>query len=63
MKTRVITVNIEKERELYDELMLAMTNHTKYDGCYIMQYMEHRGGEGQMVGEFMLREDKEDQPV
>jgi len=56
MKTCVILVSIEKERELYEALLSATMNHTEYDGCYIMQYSEHRGDEGHMVGEFTLIE-------
>jgi hypothetical protein len=57
MDKRVIRVNIKKEPELYEELMLAMTNHAQHEGCYVIQYSENVGGEGQMVGEFMLREE------
>ena len=57
VKKRVIRVNIGQEPELYEELFSAMMNHTQYDdGCYVMQYMEHRGENLQMVGEFTLRE-------
>ena len=52
----IIRVCIEKEPELYEELMSATMNHTQYEGCYVMQYSEYRGDEGQMMGEFMLRE-------
>ena len=56
MNNRVIKVCIEKEPELYEELVSATMNHTQYEGSYVMQYSECRGGEGQMIGEFMLRE-------
>ena len=58
MKTRLILVSIEKERELYEALLSATMNHTPYDGCYVMQYAEHRNNEGQMVGEFTMREEE-----
>ncbi len=54
----LIVVNIDKERELYEALLSAAMNHTPYDGCYVMQYSEHRDSEGQMVGEFTLREEE-----
>lgn len=56
MKTRTIKVNIRTEPELYEALLSATMNHTHYDGCYIMQYSECRGSDGQMVAEFMLHE-------
>jgi hypothetical protein len=56
MKTQVITVSIKKERELYDTLLSATMNHAEYDGCYVMQYTEHRGNDGQMVAVFTLRD-------
>ena len=56
MDTRTIKVDIEKDQALFDELMTATLEHREYDGCFIMMYSEYRGGEGQMVGEFMLRE-------
>ncbi|MGB5473085.1 MAG: hypothetical protein WBQ78_06385 [Gammaproteobacteria bacterium] len=56
MKTRVILANIHEERKLYETLLSATMNHTKYDGCYVMQYSEHRDREGQMMAEFLLRE-------
>ena len=56
MNTRVIQVRIEREQALYDELMSAMMEHRQYEGGYIMQCCEHRGNEGQMVAEFMLRD-------
>jgi hypothetical protein len=55
MNTRVIKVRIDREQALYEELMSAMMEHRQYEGGYIMQCCEHRGGEGQMVAEFMLR--------
>ena len=58
MKTRVITVTIHKERELYEALLSAAMNRTEYDGCYVMQFSEHRNNEGQMVGEFTMREEE-----
>lgn len=61
MNTRTIRVSISKEKALYEELVSAMMSHTEYDGCYVMQYSEHRGGEGQMVAEFMLRECEKDE--
>jgi hypothetical protein len=59
MKTRVIRINIEKEPDLFERLMYAKLSYTKYEDCYIMQYTENRGDEGQTVGEFMLREARE----
>jgi hypothetical protein len=56
MNTRVIKICIEEEPELYQKLLDATTNHTLYDGCYVMQYSEHRGNEAKMIGEFMLRQ-------
>jgi len=56
MNTRVIKVSIETEQALYDELMSAMMEHRQYEGGYIMQCSEHRGNQGQMVAEFMLRD-------
>ena len=56
MNTRIVTVSIKQERELYDTLLSATMNHIEYDGCYVMQYTEHRGKDGQMVAEFMLRD-------
>jgi len=56
MNKRVIKVCIEREPELYEELMAATLNHIQYDGCYIMQYAEYWGDEGQKMGEFMLHE-------
>jgi hypothetical protein len=56
MKTRLIQVSIKQERELYDTLLSATMDHTEYDGCYVMQYTEHRGKDGQMIAEFMLRD-------
>jgi hypothetical protein len=61
MKTRIIRINIEQEPELHKELEYALVSHTKYQGCYIMQYMEHRNDEYQMIGEYMLREAGEDE--
>jgi len=58
MKTRTIKINIEQEPELHAELEHAMLSHTKYQGCYIMQYSERPCSEGQMVGEYLLREDE-----
>ena len=58
MNTRVIKVRIDREQALYDELMSAMMEHRQYEGGYIMQCSEHRGNEGQMVAEFMLRDAK-----
>jgi hypothetical protein len=55
METRLIKLNLEKDQELYEEPMSAMMEHRQYNGCYIMQYQEHRGDELQMVGEFLLR--------
>jgi len=45
MYTRIIKINIEQEPELQKELGYALVSHTKYQGCYIMQYMEHRNDE------------------
>jgi len=56
MKTRSITVNIEQEPELHKALEYALVTHTRYQGCYVMQYMEHRNSEYQLIGEYMLRE-------
>ena len=56
MNTRVIRVSIQREQALYDELMSAMMEHRQYEGGYIMQCSEHRGNQGQMVAEFMLRD-------
>ena len=56
MNTRVIKVRIDREQALYDELMSAMMEHRQYEGGYIMQCSEHRGNQGQMVAEFMLRD-------
>jgi hypothetical protein len=56
METRTIRINIEQEPELHKELEYALVTHSKYQGCYIMQYMEHRNDEYQLVGEYMLRE-------
>ncbi|MBW1791459.1 MAG: hypothetical protein JRJ14_04200 [Deltaproteobacteria bacterium] len=56
MKERVIRVYKDKEPELYEELVSAVMNHTQYDGCYVMQYMEHPGENLQTVAEFTLRE-------
>lgn len=56
MKTRVIRINIQQERELYETPLSATMNPTEYDGCYVMQYAEHRGEEGQVIGEFTLQE-------
>jgi hypothetical protein len=56
MNTRTIRVNINKEKALYDELISAGLNNTEYEGCYVMQWSEHRGDNYQMVAEFMLRE-------
>jgi hypothetical protein len=56
MNNRVIRFCIEEQPELYEELISATTNHTLYEGCYVMQYSEHRGSEGQMIGEFTLRQ-------
>jgi hypothetical protein len=61
MSHRVIRVCIGKEPELYEELIAATTNHTLYEGCFIMQYSEHRGYEGEMIGEFTLRQAREDE--
>ena len=58
MKPHVIIVKIQKEPELYEALVSAAMNHTPYDGCYVMQYAEHRNNEGQMVGEFTMREEE-----
>ena len=55
MNPRIIRVSIEREQALYDELMSAMMEHRQYESGYIMQCSEHRGNEGQMVAEFMLR--------
>lgn len=55
MNKRMIRVNIEQEQDLFERLMYAKQSYTKYEDCYIMQYSEHRGDEGQMIGEFMLR--------
>ena len=56
MNPRIISVSIERERSLYDELFSAMMEGRVYEGDYIMQCCEHRGNEGQMVAEFMLRD-------
>ena len=56
MSNRVIRVIIDTEPELYAELESAMMNHTRYEGCYVMQYSEHRDSELRMVAEFLLRE-------
>ena len=56
MDTRSIKVNIEKDQALFDALMTATLEHREYDGCFIMMYSEYRGSEGQMIGEFILRE-------
>ena len=53
MNPRVIKVIIEKEPELYEELMAATLNHTQFDGCYVMQYNEDQVG-GWTYGTFML---------
>ena len=58
MNTRIIRISIVREQALYDELMSAMMEHREYEGGYIMQCSEHRGGEGQMVAEFTLRDAK-----
>ena len=58
MYPRIIRVSIERERALYDELFSAMMEGREYEGGYIMQCAEHRGGEGQMVAEFTLRDPK-----
>ena len=55
MNERMIRINIEQEQDLFERLMYAKQSYTKYEDCYIMQYSEHRGDEGQMIGEFMLR--------
>ena len=56
MYPRIIRVSIERERALYDELFSAMLEGREYEGGYIMQCSEHRGNQGQMVAEFMLRD-------
>jgi len=56
MKTYTIRVHIHKQPDLYQELLKATMHHTEYEGSYVMQYSEHRGREGQMVAEFILRE-------
>jgi len=43
MNNLTITVHIHKQSELYQELHSSMMNHTQYQGCYVMQYSEHRG--------------------
>jgi hypothetical protein len=55
MSKRVIRICIRKERSLYDELYSAMEEHREYDGCYVMQYSEYPV-DGEMIGQFMLRE-------
>ena len=56
MSIREVKVCIEKEQALYNELYSAMMDHREYDGCYVMQYSEYRSSEGQMMGEFILRD-------
>ena len=53
---RLIRVVIDREQELYEELMSATINHAQYEGCYVTQYTEYRDSAGRMIGEFMLRE-------
>jgi hypothetical protein len=60
MNERMIRINIAQEQELFERLMYAKQSYTKYEDCYIMQYSEHRGDEGQMIGEFMLRAAEEE---
>lgn len=55
MKTRTIRVFIEKEPDLYDELVSAMLGHGEYQGCYIEEYTEFRE-DGQNIAKFTLRE-------
>jgi len=55
MNTREIRVSMDKEPELYNELYSAMMEHREYDGCYVMQYSEHRDTDG-LIAVFMLRE-------
>ena len=58
MKNWVIRVDVCKKPELYEALVNAALTHTPYENCYVMQYSENVGGEGQKVAEFVLREDK-----
>jgi len=55
MSNRTIRVLIDKQPDLYDELVSAMLGHGEYQGGYIEQYTEYHE-DGQTIAKFTLRE-------
>jgi hypothetical protein len=55
MSNRTIRVLINKQADLYAELLAAMNEHVEYDGCFIMQYTEYPEN-GEAVAKFTLRD-------